>query len=186
MEAEILVLLNKIQSSLESDGKEWMPLLNTMAGGLMALLGAFGVQAIQLYSAKKKEDRKILREKMEEIGNLSNEFEDVIQKDFAMIIGVAAPDDKNAIPPVHRKLQTILLNINLYHSELSNGVAALEKACLSYFETKRKLVEEKNKKGKYENATLERAGKDFQKCIEAKKSLLSEVIIASNRFKINS
>jgi len=138
MESEILVLLKEIQRNLSMSWKNWIPLISTLVGGILALVGSFGAQFFQSHLVAKKEVNNLLREKLETIGTLSNEFENALQVDMAQVYGVAAPTDTN-IPPVNAKLQTLLLNVKLYYHELSDPAELLEKSCLNYFKEKKNI-----------------------------------------------
>jgi|GEM_PF-2257620 len=180
MELEVLKLLNEIQRSLDIGGKEWMSLISSVIGGTMVLIGSFGVEAYRLSASKKKEIHTVLRDKLEVIGNLANEFEEALQKDFAMILGLASPNDQD-IPPVDTKLQNLLLNINLYHHDLSSAGNNLRKACEGYFNTKKILVSEKLSVGKCQEATIQMENERFTECLYAKNFLLKELVVVSGR-----
>ncbi len=103
MDQEVIELLENLQTFIDSGGNGW---INTLTGGMLALVGAFGVQLIQQLSQQKKENKYFLREKLEYIGNLLIEFDSELQTDTAMIFGTASPDDEGKIPAVHSKLQS--------------------------------------------------------------------------------
>ena len=140
MDSETFKLLTEIKSSIET-GKLWIPIISSlggaMVGGVMLIIGTI----IQEYWREKREIRKISREKLEFIGDVANEFENALQKDFSMILGAASPNDLN-VPPVHENLMNLLLQVSLYHSELSSAANKIEESCMSYISEKRKIFNE--------------------------------------------
>ncbi len=178
VETEILALLKDIKGNLTISWKDWMPLISTVTGGFIALMGSFGVQFFQFHLSKKKEERNRLREKLETIGILLNEFEKALRVDIAQMYAVAAANDTN-IAPVHEKLQILLLNVKLYHNNLSGQACDLEKSCLTYLNEKRDI------KAKQIDVHMENINAAFSQCLEAKKIMLECTVKEANHYKFN-
>ncbi len=184
MEAEILELLKEIKSNLAISWKDWMPLISTVVGGIIALAGSFGVQFIQTHLSKKKEKHNFLRDKLETIGILSNEFEKALQVDIAQLYGVASPTD-TYIAPVHEKIQTLLLNVKLYHDNLSVQADELGACCSNYFNEKREIKIKQMKKDivQLTDAHTKNINAAFEQCLEAKKRLFERIVKEAEQYK---
>jgi hypothetical protein len=114
MDQEIINLLKEIQRTVSSSSGDWMPLISTLIGAIIALIASIGVQVLQSYLTRRKETRSFLREKIETIGILLIEFENALQSDMASIYGVGSPSETK-VAPLSQKLQELSLNINLYY-----------------------------------------------------------------------
>jgi len=182
MDQEILNLLKEIQKTVSSSGWNWTPLISTLTGAIIALIGSIGVQVLQSYLVRKKEIRSFLRKKIETIGILLIEFEDALQRDMALIHGVGPPNETK-VQPVSEKLQEISLNVHLYYPGLVAEMENLGNTCSSYFNNKRKLVDKQRKKQKITKVDIDNINADFEKCLSARKALFEMVIRESKRFK---
>lgn len=159
-----------------------MPLISTLIGAIIALMGSIGVQVLQSFLMRRKEARSFLREKIETIGILLIEFENALQSDMASIYGVGTPSETK-VAPLSQKLQELSLNINLYYHGLVGEMESLEKACSSYFNNKREIVNKQRKNQAIEKDDIGKIDIDFQKCLSARKALFEMVIHESKRFK---
>ncbi len=182
MDQEILILLKEIQKTVSASVGNWTPLISTLTGAIIALIGSIGVQVLQSYLVRKKEIRSFLREKIETIGILLIEFENALQRDMALIFGVGPPSETK-VPPVSEKLQEISLNVNLYYPGLVDEMENLMNACSSYFNNKRELVNKQRKKQTIAAVDIDKIKADFEKCLSARKALFEMVIHESKRFK---
>ena len=182
MDQEILNLLKEIQRVVSTSGGYWMPLISTLIGAIIALIGSIGVQILQSHLARRKETRYFLREKIETIGILLIEFENALQSDMASIYGVGSPSETEAAM-LSQKLQELSLNINLYYHGLAREMENLEKVCLSYFNNKREVMNKQRKEQAVKKDDIDKINFDFQQCLSTRKALFEMVINESNRFK---
>ncbi len=159
-----------------------MPLISTLIGAIIALMGSIGVQVLQSFLMRRKEARSFLREKIETIGILLIEFENALQSDMASIYGIGTPIETK-IAPLSQKLQELSLNVNLYYHRLAGEMESLEEACSSYFNNKREIVNKQRKNQAIEKDDIGKIDIDFQKCLSARKALFEMVIHESKRFK---
>jgi len=149
--------------------------MNTLIGAIIALVGSISAQWFYSYLERKREKIAILREKLEKIGYLANEFEEALQKDMAQVLGVADPSDTN-IPPVSHNLNVLSLNVRLYCPSLIQKLEELEKACHSEYLSEKREIKQKVMKDKRVVSSPQKIKDGFQNCIRVKKDLVNQLV----------
>lgn len=124
----------KIETNIKSNKME----TNLIVGALIAIISGVIVQIVNSFLDIKKEKRKFVFEKIEDIINSISAINEGLQQDAATIFGVGPPN--GSLIDLSLELIKIKCIVKVYHPDLGKNIDSFNESMNHYFSAKRELI----------------------------------------------
>lgn len=111
---------------------------NLIAGALIAIISGVIVQIVNSFLDIKKEKRKFVFEKIEDIINSISAINEGLQHDAATTFGVGPPN--GSLKDLSLELIKIKCIVKVYHPDLGTNIDSLNESMNHYFAAKREFI----------------------------------------------
>jgi hypothetical protein len=111
---------------------------NLIVGALIAITSGVIVQMVNSFLDSKKEKRKFVFEKIEDIINSISAINEGLQQDAATTFGVGPPN--GSLKDLSLELIKIKCIVKVYHPDLGKNIDSFNESMNQYFEAKREFI----------------------------------------------
>ena len=149
--------------------------MDVLIGAAIAIISGSVVQFLNNIQDLKKDRKKLVFEKIQDIIETISKVSDGIQKDMAMVLGVGNPNDISE----NLSFEITKLNclVKIYHPKLSDEINKLVLSTDNYFNSKVNFVNAKNRKETDENIkqNLQTIIDKFELCVTEIKTFVNSL-----------
>ncbi|MDY0389259.1 MAG: hypothetical protein RBT65_19485 [Methanolobus sp.] len=111
---------------------------NLILGALIAITSGVIVQIVNSYLDIKKDKRKFIFEKIEDIINSISSINEGLQQDAATTFGVGPPN--GSLKELSLELIKIKCIVKVYHPDLEKNIDSFDESMKQYFTAKREFI----------------------------------------------
>lgn len=147
-------------------------LISLISGGGIAIISGITVQIVNSILNAKREKKKFVFNKLDDIVNSVSNLEQGLQFDMAQVVMTTKPNSENSVNLSFEETKLKCL-IDIYHPNISENYSMLQNALNDYYKKKREIIENQRINRKIDSAGIDILGVKFDNCIEEIQKFIS-------------